>query len=99
MIKDHYIEVNRLLIPKIHFFSPRKGANRYLTVRKKDGLELTHAVMTCCLAPSTKHAVRSLIQRFPVTNKERTELLPKTERGNACAVESGMFSVSSDADL
>ncbi|PKU47310.1 hypothetical protein llap_2409 [Limosa lapponica baueri] len=65
-----------------------KGANRYLTVRKKDGSELTHAVMTCCLAPSTKHAVRSLIQRFPVTNKERTELLPKTERGSACAVES-----------
>ncbi|XP_063175956.1 3'-5' RNA helicase YTHDC2 isoform X3 [Chroicocephalus ridibundus] len=44
--------------------------------------------MTCCLAPSTKHAIRSLIQRFPVTNKERTELLPKTERGNPCAVES-----------
>uniref|UniRef100_A0A8C3JW07 3'-5' RNA helicase YTHDC2 n=1 Tax=Calidris pygmaea TaxID=425635 RepID=A0A8C3JW07_9CHAR len=68
--------------------SKGKGANRYLTVRKKDGSELTHAVMTCCLAPSTKHAVRSLIQRFPVTNKERMELLPKTERGSACAVES-----------
>ncbi|XP_010166880.1 3'-5' RNA helicase YTHDC2, partial [Antrostomus carolinensis] len=68
--------------------STGKGANRYLTVRKKDGSELTHAVMTCCLTPSTKHAVQSLIQRFPVTNKERTELLPKTERGNACAVES-----------
>ncbi|XP_009467463.1 PREDICTED: probable ATP-dependent RNA helicase YTHDC2 isoform X2 [Nipponia nippon] len=68
--------------------SKGKGANRYLTVRKKDGSELTRAVMTCCLAPSTKHAVRSLIQRFPVTNKERTELLPKTERGSVCAVES-----------
>ncbi|XP_063175955.1 3'-5' RNA helicase YTHDC2 isoform X2 [Chroicocephalus ridibundus] len=68
--------------------SKGKGANRYLTVRKKDGSELTRAVMTCCLAPSTKHAIRSLIQRFPVTNKERTELLPKTERGNPCAVES-----------
>ncbi|XP_029860028.1 3'-5' RNA helicase YTHDC2 isoform X6 [Aquila chrysaetos chrysaetos] len=68
--------------------SKGKGANRYLTVRKKDRSELTHAVMTCGLAPSTKHTVRSLIQRFPVTNKERTELLPKTERGNACAVES-----------
>ncbi|KAM9587113.1 3'-5' RNA helicase YTHDC2 isoform 4-T6 [Morphnus guianensis] len=68
--------------------SKGKGANRYLTVRKKDGSELTQAVMTCGLAPGTKHTVRSLIQRFPVTNKERTELLPKTERGNACAVES-----------
>ncbi|XP_009982820.1 PREDICTED: probable ATP-dependent RNA helicase YTHDC2 [Tauraco erythrolophus] len=44
--------------------------------------------MTCCLAPSTKRAIRSLIQRFPVTNKEQTDLLPKTERGNAYAVES-----------
>ncbi|XP_074669561.1 3'-5' RNA helicase YTHDC2 isoform X2 [Strix aluco] len=67
--------------------SKGKGANRYLTVRKKNGSELTHAVMTCCLAPSTKHAIRSLIWTFPVTNKERTELLPKTERGNACAIE------------
>ncbi|KAF4803514.1 putative ATP-dependent RNA helicase YTHDC2 [Turdus rufiventris] len=68
--------------------SKGKGANRYLTVRKKDVSELTHAVMTCDLALRTKHAVRSLIQSFPVTNKERTELLPRTERGNACAVES-----------
>ncbi|XP_009997103.1 PREDICTED: probable ATP-dependent RNA helicase YTHDC2, partial [Chaetura pelagica] len=74
--------------------SKGKGANRYLTVRKKDGSELTHAVMTCCLAPSTKHAIRSLIQRFPVTSKERTELLPKTERGNARAVESENREVS-----
>ncbi|KAM7024136.1 3'-5' RNA helicase YTHDC2-like [Acridotheres tristis] len=68
--------------------SKGKGANRYLTVRKKDDTELTHAVMTCDLALRTKHAVWSLIQSFPVTNKERTELLPRTERRNACAVES-----------
>ncbi|XP_061875352.1 3'-5' RNA helicase YTHDC2 isoform X2 [Colius striatus] len=68
--------------------SKGKGASRYLTVRKKDGSELTHSVMACYLALSTKHAIRSLIQRFPVTNKERTDLLPKTERGNAFAVES-----------
>ncbi|RMB97066.1 hypothetical protein DUI87_26349 [Hirundo rustica rustica] len=68
--------------------SKGKGANRYLTVRKKDGSELRHAVMTCALAPGTKHVVSTLIRNFPVTNKERTELLPKTERGNACAVGS-----------
>lgn len=55
--------------------------------------------MTCFLALSTKNAIRNLIQRFPVTSKERTELLPKMERGNARALESGMFSVSSDTDL
>ncbi|XP_010136293.1 PREDICTED: probable ATP-dependent RNA helicase YTHDC2 [Buceros rhinoceros silvestris] len=71
--------------------SKGKGANRYLTVRKKDGSELTHAtraVMTCFLALSTKNAIRNLIQRFPVTSKEQTELLPKMERGSARAVES-----------
>ncbi|XP_027566041.1 3'-5' RNA helicase YTHDC2 isoform X1 [Pipra filicauda] len=68
--------------------SKGKGANRYLTVRKKDGSELKRAVMTCALTPVTKHAVCTLIRNFPVTNKERTELLPKTERGSACAVES-----------
>ncbi|KAM7320259.1 hypothetical protein ACRRTK_020702 [Alexandromys fortis] len=67
--------------------SKGKGANRYLTVKKKDGSETAHAMMTCNLTHNTKHAVRSLIQRFPVTNKERTELLPKTERGNVFAVE------------
>ncbi|ETE67645.1 putative ATP-dependent RNA helicase YTHDC2, partial [Ophiophagus hannah] len=67
--------------------SKGKGANRYLTVKKKDGSELAHTVMTCNLIPNTKHAIRSLVQRFPVTNKERTELLPKTERGNVFAVE------------
>ncbi|XP_050186132.1 3'-5' RNA helicase YTHDC2-like [Myiozetetes cayanensis] len=68
--------------------SKGKGTNRYLTVRKKHGSELKHTVMTCALTPVTKHAVCTLIRNFPVTNKERTELLPKTERGNACAVES-----------
>lgn len=68
-------------------------------MRKKDGSELKHAVMTCVLSAGTKHAVHALIRNFPVTNKERTELLPKTERGNAYAVESGTFTVSCDKGL
>ncbi|XP_063820212.1 3'-5' RNA helicase YTHDC2 [Pseudophryne corroboree] len=67
--------------------SKGKGTNRYLTIRKKDGSEAASALMSCCLTHNTKQAMRSLIQRFPVTNKERTELLPKTERGNVFAVE------------
>ncbi|XP_062369135.1 3'-5' RNA helicase YTHDC2-like [Cinclus cinclus] len=72
------------LVPK----SKGKGANRYLTARKKDVSELTHAVMTCDLALRTRHIVWSVIESFPVTNKEHTELLPRSERGNTCAVES-----------
>ncbi|KAM3937213.1 3'-5' RNA helicase YTHDC2 isoform 2-T2 [Leptodactylus fuscus] len=67
--------------------SKGKGANRYLTIRKKDGSEACRARMICCLIQISKHTIRNLIQRFPVTNKERTELLPKTERGNVNAVE------------
>ncbi|XP_021236431.1 probable ATP-dependent RNA helicase YTHDC2 isoform X1 [Numida meleagris] len=67
--------------------SKGKGLNRYLTVRKKNGSEVAHAEMTCCLTPRTKQAVHSLIHRFPLTNKERIELLPKTRRGNAFALE------------
>ncbi|XP_048448791.1 3'-5' RNA helicase YTHDC2-like [Rhincodon typus] len=67
--------------------SKGKGAHRFLTIKKKDGSEMAQAVMTCTLTHSMKHAIRNLIQRFPVTNKERTDLLPKTERGNALTVE------------
>ncbi|XP_044131856.1 3'-5' RNA helicase YTHDC2 [Bufo gargarizans] len=67
--------------------SKGKGISRYLTIRKKDGSEACSARMSCCLIQNTRHAMRSLIQRFPLTNKERTELLPKTERGNVSAME------------
>ncbi|KAG8598146.1 hypothetical protein GDO81_002511 [Engystomops pustulosus] len=67
--------------------SKGKGFSRYLTISKKDGSDSCRTRMTCCLIHSTKQAMRSLIQRFPVTNKERMELLPKTERGNVLAVE------------
>ncbi|XP_043915095.1 3'-5' RNA helicase YTHDC2 [Protopterus annectens] len=67
--------------------SKGKGANRFLTLKKKDGSELPHTAMTCSFTQNTKQTIRSLIQRFPVTNKERIDLLPKTERGAGLTVE------------
>uniref|UniRef100_A0A673L052 RNA helicase n=1 Tax=Sinocyclocheilus rhinocerous TaxID=307959 RepID=A0A673L052_9TELE len=58
----------------------RKGSGRYLTVRKKDGTEASRSIMTCNLSHNSKHMVQSLLQRFPITNKERSELQPRTER-------------------
>ncbi|MGH0190282.1 UNVERIFIED_CONTAM: hypothetical protein FKN15_044184 [Acipenser sinensis] len=66
-----------------------KGTTRFLTVKKKDGSEAAHSVMNFNLSHNTKHVVRSLLQRFPVTYKERTDLLPKTERGSSLALEAG----------
>ncbi|XP_073533333.1 3'-5' RNA helicase YTHDC2 isoform X2 [Phyllobates terribilis] len=67
--------------------SKGKGFNRCLTVRKKDGSEGLRAHMSCCLIQTTRRAMRNLFQRFPVTIKERTDLLPKTERGNVFSLE------------
>ncbi|OXB79486.1 UNVERIFIED_CONTAM: hypothetical protein H355_013882 [Colinus virginianus] len=67
--------------------SKGKGSERYLTVRKKDGSEVIHAEMTCCLTSRTKQTICNLICRLPLTNKERIELLPRTQRRNACAIE------------
>ncbi|XP_073532332.1 3'-5' RNA helicase YTHDC2-like isoform X2 [Phyllobates terribilis] len=67
--------------------SKGKGFNRFLTVWKKDGSEGLRAHMSCCLIKTTRHTMRNLFQRFPVTIKERTDLLPKTERGNVFSLE------------
>ncbi|XP_028912181.1 3'-5' RNA helicase YTHDC2 isoform X2 [Ornithorhynchus anatinus] len=67
--------------------SKGKGASRFITVKKKDGSELVPAVMTCNLTSSSTLTIKSLIQRFPVTNRERSDLLPKSERGNIFAIE------------
>ncbi|XP_073697034.1 3'-5' RNA helicase YTHDC2-like isoform X1 [Garra rufa] len=57
-----------------------KGSSRYLTVKKKDGTEGSRSTMSCSLSHSSKHMVQSLLQRFPITSKERGELQPRTER-------------------
>ncbi|XP_073480730.1 3'-5' RNA helicase YTHDC2 isoform X1 [Aquarana catesbeiana] len=71
-----------------------KGANRYLTIRKKDGSDTIGSLMTCCLTPNTKQAMRGLVQRFSITNKEKSELLPKTERSNVFAIEAEKHEMS-----
>lgn len=67
----------------------RKGSNRFLTIRKKDGSETAQSIMTFSLGPCSKQVIRNLLQRFPMTNKEITDLLPRTERGMSVAVEAG----------
>uniref|UniRef100_A0AAY5KMB6 RNA helicase n=1 Tax=Esox lucius TaxID=8010 RepID=A0AAY5KMB6_ESOLU len=69
--------------------SKGKGSSRTLTIRKKDGSEKSQSIMTFHLSHNSKHVVRSLLQRFPITNKERTDLLPRTERGQSVALEAG----------
>ncbi|XP_058239188.1 3'-5' RNA helicase YTHDC2 [Hemibagrus wyckioides] len=61
--------------------SKGKGIHRFLTIWKKDRPESGHSIMTFNLTHNSKHVIQNLLQRFPITNKERTDLLQHTERG------------------
>ncbi|XP_074650448.1 3'-5' RNA helicase YTHDC2-like [Tubulanus polymorphus] len=58
-----------------------KGSNRYLTVSKKDGSQIVEASASFQLARNSRHQIHMLVQRFPLTNKERQDLQPRIERG------------------
>uniref|UniRef100_A0A8B9HP93 RNA helicase n=1 Tax=Astyanax mexicanus TaxID=7994 RepID=A0A8B9HP93_ASTMX len=64
-----------------------KGSNRFLTIWKKDGSEAAQSIMTFSFTANSKHVVRNLLQRFPITSKERTDLLPRTDRGLSLSLE------------
>ncbi|KAK3527693.1 hypothetical protein QTP86_034156 [Hemibagrus guttatus] len=61
--------------------SKGKGIHRFLTLWKKDRPESGQSIMTFNLTHKSKHVVQNLLQRFPITSKERTDLLQDTERG------------------
>lgn len=61
--------------------------HRFLTIWKKDRPESSQSIMTFNLTHNSKHVVRNLLQRFPITSKERTDLLLHTERGLAVSPE------------
>ena len=64
-----------------YFYS--KGANRFLTITKVDGSRTVRATAVFNLVRNSRHQIHTLIQRFPVTNKERQELLPRTDRAQS----------------
>ncbi|CAH1253699.1 YTHDC2 [Branchiostoma lanceolatum] len=58
-----------------------KGSNRYLTIFKKDSRGIGLGTATFSLCRSARHHTHTLLQRFPITGRERQELMPRTERG------------------
>ena len=71
-----------------HFFLPsqfmlyinRKGANRSLTIFKKEKGTLGGWTTGFQLARNSRHQIMTLIQRLPLTAKERTDLQPRTHK-------------------
>ena len=58
--------------------SKGKGATRFLTVFKKDASSLIKSESLLKLAEKSKKIVNSTMIQYPVTNKEKQELSPKT---------------------
>nr|UZE37972.1 YTH domain containing 2 [Miichthys miiuy] len=67
--------------------SKGKGLQRFLTVRKKDGLEKPQTMMALTPSHNSSCFIRSLLQRFPITNKERIDLQPNNKRAMTVAAE------------
>ncbi|XP_015520709.1 3'-5' RNA helicase YTHDC2 [Neodiprion pinetum] len=57
-----------------------KGTNRFLTVYKREGSTIVQADAIIKLQKSSRQGIYNLIQKFPLSNKERQDLLPPTER-------------------
>ncbi|XP_076867546.1 3'-5' RNA helicase YTHDC2 isoform X2 [Brachyhypopomus gauderio] len=66
-----------------------KGSQRFLTIWKKDGSDKAQSIMTFDLTHNSKHVVRSLLQMFPITNKERSDLLPRMKRSVSVSLQAG----------
>ncbi|KAG8307673.1 3'-5' RNA helicase ythdc2 [Homalodisca vitripennis] len=57
-----------------------KGLNRAVTVYKRDGSTIIQADAVIPLVRPSRQAILTLLASHPVTNKERQDLLPITER-------------------
>ncbi|XP_052792916.1 3'-5' RNA helicase YTHDC2-like isoform X2 [Mya arenaria] len=57
-----------------------KNASRFLVLSKKEGAKTEVSSATFQLVRNSKFQIGSLLQRFPVTSKERLELLPNVDK-------------------
>ncbi|XP_036365710.1 3'-5' RNA helicase YTHDC2-like isoform X2 [Octopus sinensis] len=57
-----------------------KNSNRFLTVTKKNNNVTQRQVATFNLEKNSRQHIRTLMQRYPLTNKERQDLFPKPEK-------------------
>ncbi|XP_026152929.1 3'-5' RNA helicase YTHDC2 isoform X2 [Mastacembelus armatus] len=75
--------------------SKGKGPNRFLTIRKKDGSDKPRPTMALTLSHNSLYFIRSLLQRFPVSNKDRTDMQPNNKSSMSVAPEHALLSDNS----
>ncbi|XP_068190442.1 3'-5' RNA helicase YTHDC2 isoform X2 [Antennarius striatus] len=67
--------------------SKGKGSDRFLTVRKKDCPDRHCPSMPFSPSPNSMYLIRSLLQKFPVSSKERSDLQPNSKTGMFAALD------------
>ncbi|XP_012707270.2 3'-5' RNA helicase YTHDC2 isoform X1 [Fundulus heteroclitus] len=67
--------------------SKGKGSSRFLTVRKRDVSDKRQPTISLDLSSSSLYFIRSLLQRFPTSRKEHTDMHPNTKSGMSLATE------------
>ncbi|XP_046660660.1 3'-5' RNA helicase YTHDC2-like [Homalodisca vitripennis] len=67
-----------------------KGLNRAVTVYKRDGSTIIQADAVIPLVRPSRQAILTLLASHPVTNKERQDLLPITERDRSFPPEASL---------
>ncbi|XP_030579929.1 3'-5' RNA helicase YTHDC2 [Archocentrus centrarchus] len=61
--------------------SKGKGPDRFLTIRKKNGSDKPQPTIAIALSQNTLYFIRSLLQKFPISKKERIDVQPSNKSG------------------
>uniref|UniRef100_A0A669BJE7 RNA helicase n=1 Tax=Oreochromis niloticus TaxID=8128 RepID=A0A669BJE7_ORENI len=69
--------------------SKGKGPNRFLTIRKKNETDNPQPTIPMTLSQNTLYFIRSLLQRFPISKKERIDIQPNEKSGISVSAEPG----------
>ncbi|KAL6097397.1 ythdc2 [Pungitius sinensis] len=67
--------------------SKGKGPNRFLTIRKKSGSDKPQPTMPLPVSHNSLYFIGSLLQRFPISSKERLDMQPNNKNGVSVAAE------------
>ncbi|KAL5003948.1 hypothetical protein ScPMuIL_017404 [Solemya velum] len=66
--------------------STGKGCNRFLTIFKKYGSQVPQSLSNFQVVRNSSHQIQTMLQRYPLTSKERQELQPQLDRNQSSDV-------------
>uniref|UniRef100_A0AAX7VGM5 RNA helicase n=1 Tax=Astatotilapia calliptera TaxID=8154 RepID=A0AAX7VGM5_ASTCA len=76
----------------IHYVSQNeKGPNRFVTIRKKNETDNPQPTIPMTLSQNTFYFIRSLLQRFPVSKKERIDIQPNEKTCLCCVLSDNSY--------